>query len=173
VTGAPGATGPTGAPGTGGPAVIEQFTFFNDTDQGVTGTAANNAFVATPTPGRLTAAPTGGTYLLFWSAEIARTNTGGGNRLLARMRNTTSSSTVGHIRYIQSMENIADGAMPDDGSLAGINSAGEVSDWSGMVPLTLTAGSVTFELEFAINNNSNTGTVLRVRRQRIALMKIH
>ena len=172
-TGPTGTAGPTGAPGNGGPAVIEQFTFINDTDQGLTGNVANNAFVPTPTPGRITASPTGGSYLLFWSAEISRTNTGGGNRLLARIRNTTANTIVGNIRFIQSMENIADGAMPDDSTLTGINSSGEVSGWAGMMPLTLNAGQVTFELEFAINNNSNVGTVLRVRRQRIALMKVH
>jgi hypothetical protein len=117
----------------------------------------------------------GGTYLLFYSCEWMRTNTGGGNRILARLLNMNTSTTLAHIRRVQGMENSNDtppatGVIPPD---LQFDDPGDVLSFDGVVPLTLAAGSsTTFQFQFAITNNTNSVTVMRVRRQRIALIKI-
>ncbi len=140
-----------------------------DTDQGILGTASNNIWVATPTPSRIvTPTAATGTYMLVWYSEYGRTSNGGGNRVLARLRNVTANTTVSTSRRIQGIENTGTTALPGD-----FATAGDVLEFSGAITLQLTGGPTqTFELQYAINNNANAGAVIRVQRQRFDLVRV-
>ena len=131
--------------------------------------------MATGTPGRLDAASvTGGTYVLHWYVEMFRTTAGGGNRMLARLRTTLGSVSISnplaHMRIIQNIENGSTTAMPADTDFV---AAGEVMPWAGSVVFTISAGAtVRFEFEYGMDNNANINAVLRVRRQRLLLMRL-
>jgi hypothetical protein len=143
-----------------------------DTDQGIVGTASNNIFVATPTASRIVTPATSepGTYMLVWYAEYGRTNNGGGNRVLARLRNVTQNTTVAISRRTQGIENTSVTVLPPDN---GFGTAGDVLEFSGAITLQLTPGPTqTFELQYAINNNANSGAVIRVQRQRLDLVRV-
>jgi hypothetical protein len=143
-----------------------------DTDQGILGTASNNVYVATPTASRIvTPANAPGTYMLVWYAEYGRAANGGGNRVLARLRNVTGNSTIAYSRRSQGLENVSATAFPAD---TAFSTAGDVLEFSGAITLQLTQGQAaqTFELQYAINNNANGGAVIRVQRQRLDLVRV-
>jgi hypothetical protein len=142
-----------------------------DTDQGIVGATSNNVFVATPTAGRIvTPLNAEGTYMLVWYAEFGRTGNGGGNRVLARVRDLTSNATVALSRRSQGIENTGTTALPAETSFA---TAGDVLEFSGSFSFSLSLGQArTFELQYAINNNANGGAVIRVQRQRFDLVRV-
>lgn len=143
-----------------------------EADQGITGTTSNNVWVASPTAGRIStpANVPAGTYLLVWYAEYGRTANGGGNRVLARLRNVTANTTVANGRRSQGIENTDNAAFPGD---TAFSTAGDVLDFSGATTIAVTQGqALTFEFQYAINNNANAGNVIRVRRQRLDLIRV-
>jgi hypothetical protein len=145
-------------------------TSFIDTDQGILGTTSNNVFVATPTASRIVTPANGeGTYMLVWYAEYGRTANGGGNRVLARLRDVTTNATIALSRRSQGLENTGTTSLPADSAFA---TAGDLLEFSGAITLNITGPSRTFELQYAINNNANGGAVIRVQRQRLDLVRV-
>lgn len=178
VVGTPGPTGPTGPTGPQGPtgptgpagSTPYDAGVYVYADQGITGSSSNNQYVTSPTACTLTLPPSTGSRSVHvsWSLDFMRTNTGGGNRCLGELVALTApgGSAISHLvgwRYAQSMENGSDSAMP---GITDFASSGDVALRSGEAIVLVPANTpYTFALRYAINNNSNPGTVMRVRNQ--------
>jgi hypothetical protein len=191
--GLPGQQGPAGPPGPPGGGALEQTLYSDDNDYGLIGTGRpptpqiNNQYAPTNPAATLSTTVAGGTYLLFWNVEIMRTSAGGGNRVLARVimnPGTNAPKTWAHIRYVQGLENGRNGSTPNDPanepkipddtkfSTSDADLPGDVRPWSGMAVVPLAQGPIQFQMQYAIENNANAFSVMRVRRQRLALMRI-
>lgn len=169
--GAQGAQGAQGPQGAGGSGIVEK-QIAVDTDQGLSADSTNNVFIPTVTPGRISSfTAVGGTYILFYSAEVGRGTSG--NRIMARVINTASGTVLANMRRVQSFENVPDTGIPLDTNSSQMSTGGDLVNFSGSVFLTLTAGTThQFEFQFANNNLTGATNVIRVRRQRLILLRV-
>jgi hypothetical protein len=139
-------------------------------EQGITGSAANNNWVQTPEPCTLSAEIVGGTYLLSWSTEIMRTHSGGGSRILSKLRDLTAGTTRALWRKNDGLQNGSDSAVPDAGNFS---ASGDLITFSGIdIRSFIAAGARDIRLFYAVHNNGNSNNVMRVQNQRIHLVRI-
>ena len=165
-----GLQGPPGAPGLPGPAgVLAVFRAAVENDQGMVGATLSGSFQPSPTPAVLTVSAVPGTYLLSWYAEVMRTTAGGGSMIFARLRDVTASATRGLLRDGSGVDNGLPGAMPTDTDLF---LSGDVLPFSGSLAVVLPGGPQTYRLEYALSTSSSALEALRVRRQRLTLVRI-
>jgi hypothetical protein len=149
---------------------VVESTYTNvENDQGMVGTSLSGTYRTTPLPAVLTIDAEPGTYLLTWSAEVMRTTAGNGANFYARLRDTTTSSTLGFMRHGLGVENGTNGNIPDDPEFF---SLGDLFPFSGSAVVTLPAGSHTYRLEYALSSSSSASEALRAQHQRIALLRI-
>jgi hypothetical protein len=139
-----------------------------DNDQGLVGTSISGVYQPTPIPASLVLTAEAGSYLVSWYAEVMRTTAGGGSTIFARVRDVTAGVTLGMLRDGSGVDNGPPGAMPGDADLF---LSGDVLPFSGSMPLTLPAGNRSYRLEYALSASGTPSEALRVRRQRIALLR--
>jgi hypothetical protein len=151
----------------GPPGIVETTYIENDTDQGIAGASVNGAHAPTPVPARLTVAAEAGTYLLTWSAEFMRTS-GGFPRVYARLRDVTAGESVAVTR-VSAPEAGPSAAIPPD---TNNNDSGEIILFSGSRVVVLPDGVKQYELQYGMNSASGASVALRVRRQRVGLVKL-
>ncbi len=179
--GATGATGPEGPPGAEGPeglqgppGVVDTFSTNVDADQGMIGTSllvsGNPQWAPTPIPVTLTVpAADAGTYMINFYSEVMRTTAGGAGNIFARLRDTTTGTTVALLRHTSgTIQNGPIGGIPTD-----FFSAGDMHNFAGSAVVTLPAGPRQYQLEYSISTgNTLSAVVLRAQRQRISLLRL-
>jgi len=149
--------------------VLAVFRAAVENDQGMVGATLSGNFQPSPTPAYLTVSAVPGTYLLSWYAEVMRTTAGGGSMIFARLRDVTASATRGLLRDGSGVDNGLPGAMPTDTDLF---LSGDVLPFSGSLAVVLPGGPQTYRLEYALSTSSSALEALRVRRQRLTLVRI-
>jgi hypothetical protein len=149
--------------------VIDSFFVNVERDQGIVGNTISGVYRTTPIPATLTVTAEAGTYLLTWSAEVMRTQAGGGANFFTRLRATTAATTYGFMRHGLGVENGVNNDIPDDGAFFLL---GDVFPFAGSAVVTLAAGVHTYQLEYALSSSVNNLDSLRAQHQRISLLRI-
>lgn len=195
LTGAPGAdgaqgpqglAGPPGADGAEGdmgpegpPGILDHVSVDLASDYSFTGVQLSNMFISTVTAADLDPLMTsegaivesfleGGTYLLTWYSEVMRIATG--ETIFARMRDNTLNETLGLYRLGgTAVWNGVVGPMPTDTNPF---DNGSIVPFSGSKVMTLPAGTHTFSLEYGMPLNDRGTMAMRVRRQRLTLLRL-
>lgn len=187
VVGAQGTTGlqgPEGLEGIAGPpgppGLMEHLSVDLSEDYGFIGMALSNLYLdtsaaegqdanATAEPAELARFLEEGTYLLTWYAEVMRVSSGG-HTVFARLRDRTLGETVGSLRLGGSAAwNGSESAMPTDSTPF---ATGSIIPFSGSKVLVLPEGEHSFSLEYGMPFNDRGGVAMRVRRQRLTLLRL-